>query len=44
MMEVSDFWGEFLKEESDTFVINLKMQEIRHVYELILLPEIISFE
>lgn len=35
MMEVSNFWGGFLKEESDTFIINLKMWEIKHVYELI---------
>lgn len=40
-MEVADSCGGFLKEESDTFVINLKMQEIKHICELILLSEII---
>lgn len=44
MMEVSDFCGGFLKEESDTFIFNLEMQKIKHIYELILLPEIMSFE
>lgn len=45
MMEVSDknSWGELLKKESDTFIINLNNQEIEGVYELILLPEISPF-
>lgn len=42
MMEVSDknAWGEFIEEESDTFIINLNKQEMEGVYELILLPKI----